>query len=114
MPTYSARCDLCGTTHRYISKIDNRNVVPVCCGKPTTRIIEAAQVQAQTISDLIHCSDGTVHEGKNAFEKHMAKNGLIPGSDVNTEAKYRAEETQKQIDKERRSEIETIFTKLGD
>lgn len=114
MPTYSAKCDLCGTIHRYFSKIDNRAITPVCCGAPTHRLLDAPMVQAQTISDLIHCSDGSVHEGKNAFEKHMAKNGLIPGSDVNTEAKYRAEETQKQIDKERRSEIENIAKTLGD
>jgi hypothetical protein len=71
-------------------------------------------VQAQTVSSLIHCSDGTVHEGKNAFEKHMKKNGLIPGSDVSSEAEYRAAETQKTIDKERRADIEKIANQLGD
>jgi hypothetical protein len=111
---YLAECHTCGTKHRYFSKIDNRNVVPCCCGTPTVRIIEAAQVQAQTVSGLIHCSDGTVHEGSVQFEKHMARNRLIPGSDVSSEAEYRAAETQKTVDKERRADIEKIATTLGD
>ena len=114
IPTYSAGCEICGTKHTYFSKIDNRNITPVCCGVATKRLLDTPMIQAQTVSDIIHCSDGTKHEGRNAFEAHMRKNGLIPGSDVESEANYRAAETQKTVDKERRADIEKIATTLGD
>lgn len=114
MPTYSSACDKCGKRHTYFSKISDRNVVPVCCSTPTRRLLDAPMVQAQTVSDIIHCSDGTKHEGRNAFEAHMRKNGLIPGSDVESEANYRAAETQKTVDKERRADIEKLANQLGD
>lgn len=114
MPTYIAKCRICNSEHVYISKIDNREITPICCGEKTARSLVAPMIQAQTVSDIIKCSDGTMHEGKNAFERHMKKNGLIHGSDVNSEAEYRAQEAQKAIDKERRSEIESIAKTLGE
>lgn len=114
MPTYSSACDKCGKRHTYFSKISDRNVVPVCCSTPTRRLLDAPMVGAQTVSGLIHCSDGTVHEGSAAFEKHMKKNGLLPGSDVSSEAEYRAADIQRTADKELRADIEKIATQLGD
>lgn len=116
MPTYSVKCPNCGSRSSFFSKIENRNLTPVCpmCGTTTERMLDTPMVQAQTISGIIRCSDGTIHEGHTSFERHMAKNGLIPGSDVESEANYRKVLVDKDIDTQRRQEIEKIATELGD
>lgn len=113
MPMYLAKCDICGSEQRYFSKIDNRNITPVCCGQATKRLIEAPQIQAQTISGIIMDSNGDKFEGKNAFEKHMQKNGLISASEAQGEARIQNENKQSEKKKEIRKIVEEAAIKTG-
>lgn len=112
MPLYTAVCHVCGKKHSYVSKIDNRNITPVCCGEKTEKAIDSCMIQAQTISGIIRCSDGTIHEGHTSFERHMEKNNLIPGSDATSEASRNRERLNKERTEETRKSVETIFNKL--
>ena len=114
MPSYLAKCDICGSEHRYISKIDNRNITPVCCSKPTTRIFEASQVQAQTISGIIMDSSGNRFEGKNQFEQFMKKNDILPMSEAQGEAKIQKENKEKEKTAAIRKIVEDTATKTGE
>ena len=114
MPTYSIQCTNCGNTTTFVSKIADRNNTPKCCmcGGETKRLLDTPQIQAQTISGIIRCSDGTIHEGHTSFERHMEKNNLIPGSDATSEASRNRERLNKERTEEARKSVETIFNKL--
>ena len=113
MPMYLAKCDICGSEQKYFSKIDNRNITPVCCDQPTKRLIEAPQIQAQTISGIIMDSNGDKFEGKNAFEKHMQKNGLMSASEGIAEAKIKKESMETERKKELSKTIQDLVQKTG-
>ncbi len=113
MPTYSAHCDICGSKHTYFSKIDNRNITPVCCGSPTSRSLDTPMIQAQTISGLIQDGNGNVFEGKNQFEKHMRDNDLISASESFAESKIQKENRIAEKKKEIRNSVEKIVNDTG-
>ena len=110
MPLYSAVCPQCGKQEDYVRKIDERHLTPSCCNAPMDKMITASMVQAQSVSGLITVSDGSVHEGRNAFERHMAKNDLIHGSDSSAESKYRKAENTENSKKDLRSAIDKAIT----
>lgn len=113
MPSYLAKCELCGSEHRYISKIDNRNITPVCCGQATERIIEAPQVQAQTISGIIIDSSGNQFEGRNQFIDHMKKNDLLPASEAQGEAKIQKQNRDAERKQSIRKAVEQAAKQTG-
>jgi hypothetical protein len=78
------------------------------------RILVAPMIQAQTVSGIIKCSDGTSHEGKAAFEKHMIKNDYIHSTDADSEAKYRKTQKEEKSANDFRKFLETESQKLGD
>lgn len=39
MPIYEAICSKCGKAQTYKSPIDERNETPLCCDRPTDRVI---------------------------------------------------------------------------
>lgn len=39
MPTYESRCPVCGRAFEYHRSISERNDVPVCCSRPTERVV---------------------------------------------------------------------------
>lgn len=52
MPTYTAKCDDCGTVRDYVSKVDQRDNTPACCGQAMTRQLTAPMVQVPGGSDF--------------------------------------------------------------
>lgn len=113
MPTYSIRCEECGYSTTFISKIDDRDNTPFHCNSQMKRLLDTPQIQAQTISGIIRCSDGSQHEGHVAFEKYMEKNGLNTLGSLEGEAERAKANIEKQQDETRRKTIEDIATNLG-
>lgn len=44
MPIYNYECDTCKKVHEEFRKIAERDNVPLCCGKPTVKIISSYAV----------------------------------------------------------------------
>lgn len=109
MPLYQSKCSVCGATHSYVSKIADRYKTPICCDQQTEKILDAPSICAQTISGLIYSSDGAVHEGRAAFEKHLQKNDLIHGSDAKSEAAHNRTRINTEIKNERRKTLEKLI-----
>ena len=109
MPLYSSVCLACGKTHSYVSKIADRHDTPFCCNQQTSKVLDAPNICAQTISGIIYSSDGYQHEGRSAFEKHLEKNNLIHGSDAKSEATHNRTRINNEIKQERRKTLEKLI-----
>lgn len=115
MPTYSVKCPNCGSRSSFVSKIENRDLTPVCpmCGTITERSLDTPMIQAQTISGLIQDGNGNLFEGKNQFEKHMKDNDLISASESFAESKIQKENRIAEKKKEIRNSVEKIVNDTG-
>ena len=120
MPTYSAICPTCGTSHDYIRKVDQRNDVPMCCGVLTSRSLTAPMVSAMVFTEHkgFHLPDGK-HGGKGTwigsgqdYKKYLKDTNGMPGQEGKQESARiianKAEETKKQ----RRKDVESVVSKL--
>lgn len=82
MPMYSAKCDVCNTTHSYVRRIADRNETPVCCGVAMLKVLDTPQLGALST----RCSGGFVAQATDEptwlesgtdVKRYMKDNSLV-------------------------------------
>ncbi len=92
MPSYSIRCNACGTHSTFIAKVDDRNNTPMCCEQQTERLLDTPMVGAQTWTGWkgTHMPDGTWIESGSSYEAYLKKHNKIPESEGIREAEIQS------------------------
>lgn len=68
MPTYDAKCTLCGWEHEFVSLINERDIVPACprCGHTSERFIGQAPNIRPDLNDF-----SNENRGKGRYNKQL-------------------------------------------
>lgn len=103
MPQYLSKCDVCGSKHIYMSKIDNRNITPQCCGISTERVIETPQISAMCWQGHKGCMvNGRWIEDGATYNKMMRDGNYISAEEGKQQAAavqvQRAKDSEKKLD----------------
>lgn len=101
MPTYQARCKLCGTDHEYYSSIAQCLITPECCGEATQKVILTAPIGIMDIPAYQSPITGKLIDSRAKRREDLARSGSRPWEGMEQEtkvARQRAADLEKKTD----------------
>ena len=119
MPTYSSKCNACGSKYEYIRTISTRNDTPVCCEASTEKTLDTPMVSAMAFTGhkgfflptAENNGRGTWIESGSQYNKYIRENNLMVGDEAKQEQERKSTQRAETVKKERRATVEAVVSK---
>lgn len=111
MPTYTAKCEVCGHEQDYIARVQDRENTPICqvCEGDMYKIVTATMVTAMGIADnyqVVSPIDGKTLYGRSQYYAHMKEHNVVPMSEMQGQAEHAQKQIAADEAKQRKQSIE--------